>query len=236
MGALRHSLKGFASSRLVRRHGLAALQCSAALVVSAPGWTTLAHAWPVVMPRRADPVVEHARGAPQPGRVLPLTVRVLQRSPASRVILRLLRRTGVLPFVPAHGSGRVPGVVEVGWNARSFAAFRTIVPPAESGSVRFVYDPTQQILVVGEPHWKGPAQGSPHEQLAQIIGAFTISSGRIEYPVAAGGMISRSPTGALLTTEKSPNLGRGWNSEVRRDFASFLQALTGLTHTHFPGA
>ena len=139
--------------------------------------------------------------------------------------------------MPAKGCGRAPGVIEIGWRSKSLAAFRAYRPPRRmSGAQRFVFDPEQEIMIVGVARWQYLAPGSPHQQLAQVIGAYELQGGQLCYPHAAGGMLSKSNDGVLITNEKSPHLGHNWTPQVRGQFITFIQALTGMSHVHHPGS
>lgn len=154
-----------------------------------------------------------------------------------RLLLRGLRQLGCLPPMPVKGCGRVPGVIEIGWRSKSIAAFRAYRPPRRmSGAQRFVFDPKQEILVVGSARSQDLAPGSPHEQLAQVIGAYDIQGGRPCYLHAAGGMLSRNNEGVLITNEKSPHLGHNWTPQVREQFIAFIRTLTRMSHVHHPGS
>lgn len=154
-----------------------------------------------------------------------------------KAFVRALWRGAWLSPVPATGCGRVPGVIEVGWRAKSVAAFRAYRPPRRMGGAqRFVFDPKQEILVVGTARSRALAPGSPHEQLAQVIGAYDMQDGRLSYPCAAGGMLSKTHEGTLITNEKSPHLGHNWTPQVREQFITFVQKITGLSHEHHPGS
>ena len=162
---------------------------------------------------------------------------VLQRWMVGRFLLRVGRGLGLLSPVPAKGCGRVPGVIEVGWHAKSVSAFRNYRPPKRGGGAqRFVFDPVQQILIVGEVRRQPVAPGSPHDQLAQVIGAFVIQGDEIHYPHGTGGMLSRTEDGGVVTNEKSRNLGHNWTPDVRQQFRPFVPAVTGLMHHHYPGS
>ncbi len=70
----------------------------------------------------------------QSGVRLPKLLLVLQRLAVGRCLLRIGRRMGLLTPIPAKGCGRVPGVIEISWHARSFSAFRGYRPPKKAGT------------------------------------------------------------------------------------------------------
>jgi len=64
------------------------------------------------------------------------------------------------------GSGPVPGIIGISGQT-STAALNNYYP--KGGAVEFVYDPVNNIFVVGRPS-AGLFTGSPHQQLARSIG------------------------------------------------------------------
>ncbi len=173
------------------------------------------------------------------GRALPFPIIALQSYRGARRALYGMRVIGLLPWIPQHGTGRIRGVIEISWCAKSLTAFANYRPPKkEANAARFVYDPRQQIVVVGCPHWQPlDENGSPHQQLAQIIGAFARRpDGHFEYPDAAGGLLRRRTDGSLYTVEKSPHLGHNWTPTVRKDFIKFIRELTGILHERNEGS
>ena len=67
------------------------------------------------------------------------------------------------------GSGPVPGVLEASARVKSIAALRSYTPPR--GGVEYVFDPASATFAVGRPSARAGLTGSPHQQLAQSIGA-----------------------------------------------------------------
>jgi hypothetical protein len=49
-------------------------------------------------------------------------------------------------------------------------------------------------------------------------------------------MLSKANEGMLITNEKSPHLAHNWTPQVREQFITFVQKLTGLPHEHHPGS
>ncbi len=113
------------------------------------------------------------------------------------------------------GSGPVSGVVEVNLYRPCTAFVRKVL--AEAG-IRFVFSPKQLRLVAGTVPRELSLTGSPHEQLAQVIGAATG-----KYQEFLGGTVrlqsvqfsaGRAPQ--LVTDEGSPHLGGGWTDLHRK--------------------
>lgn len=136
--------------------------------------------------------------------------------------------------VPIHGTGTLPGVIEVSDRVKSVAAFRNYRPKARhgtglDGTVEFVFDPVKKRFAVGRPS-SVPADlrpASPHQKLAASINA--------EPSVVVGGMFSRGPRGEVITSEFSGHFWKNWNDDVRKAFVDFLETRTGVSVNHHQG-
>jgi hypothetical protein len=110
------------------------------------------------------------------------------------------------------GSGPVPGVLEASGRVKSFAALRNYNP---KGGVEYVFDPATGTFAVGRPATSAGLKGSPHEQLAQAIGA--------NPSTVVGGTLTRGSNGAFITTEQSGHFWQNWTPEVRQQFVSTMR-------------
>lgn len=90
--------------------------------------------------------------------------------------------------------------------------------------MEFIYDPTTNTFVAGRPA-RGLFDGSPHEQLAQSIGA-------VDNPSLVGGTFQRGRTGEFFTTENSGHYGTNWTNPVRAQFEQWLNQRLGLPVIH----
>ena len=116
------------------------------------------------------------------------------------------------------GSGPVPGVLEVRSRVKSTAAFRNYNP--SSGTVEFVYDVQTNTFVVGKPKPYMNLTGSPHQKLAESIGA--------EATHVVGGMFRRGPNGEIILNEHSGHFWQNWDKipSVREKLKQFLEKMT----------
>ncbi len=118
------------------------------------------------------------------------------------------------------GSGPVPGVLEASSRVKSFSAIQNYNPKAP---VEYVFDPTNGRFATGRPAtWTG-LNGSPHEQLAQSIGANPAT--------VVGGTLTRGNGGTFLTTEQSGHYWQNWTPEIRQQFVTTMQGY-GINVSH----
>ncbi len=121
------------------------------------------------------------------------------------------------PQSPAcKGSGPVPGVIEVSALVKSIKAFLNYNP--KGGGIEYVFDPITNRFAVGRPR-RGLFDGSPHEQLAQSIGA--------DPRTVVGGVFRRMPNGVPGFDEWSGHYYQNWTPAVRQQFTDFMQNMTG---------
>jgi hypothetical protein len=120
--------------------------------------------------------------------------------------------TGVAAEGALAGSGPVPGVLEASSRVKSFAALRNYNP---KGGVEFVFDPESGTFATGRPAASAGLKGSPHEQLAQSIGA--------DPSTVVGGTLTRGGPGQFLTTEQSGHFWQNWTPEVRAQFVETMR-------------
>ena len=118
------------------------------------------------------------------------------------------------------GSGPVPGVLEVSGRVKSVRAFRNYNP---QGGVEYVFDPATSRFAVGRPGLASGLKGSPHQQLADSIGA--------DQSGVVGGMLRRGSGGEFITDEMSGHFYQNWTPEIRSQFADFMQSF-GLDVVH----
>jgi RHS repeat-associated protein len=110
------------------------------------------------------------------------------------------------------GSGPVSGVLEASAGSKSFAALRNYNPRR---GVEYVFDPTNGKFAVGRPSAGAGLRGSPHEQLAQSIGA--------NPSTVVGGTLTRGASGIFKTTENSGHFWQNWTNEIRQQFVRTMQ-------------
>ncbi|MCQ4167733.1 RHS repeat domain-containing protein, partial [Tahibacter harae] len=120
------------------------------------------------------------------------------------------------------GSGPVPGTIGI-TNNSPVTAFLNYRP--RGGGVEYVYDPTTEIFVAGRVKNGIYSQGSPHEQLANSIGAANKKT-------TVGGTMQRGPEGEIFTTENSGHYGINWNNEISEKFVNWLSERTGKPVKH----
>lgn len=124
------------------------------------------------------------------------------------------------------GSGPVAGVIEVSYRVKSIKAFINYYP--HTYSVEFIFDPNQNIFIVGKP--KNPSAvgltGSPHQQLARCIGADEL--------VVLGGMFKREPNGSIITNEASGHFWKNWTPFMREHFVHEMNRI-GIILIHLEG-
>jgi len=118
------------------------------------------------------------------------------------------------------GSGPVPGVLEASDRAESLGALRNYYP---KNGVEYVFDPESGTFVVGTPAARAGLTGSPHEQLAQSIGANPAT--------VVGGTLTRTTDGVFVTTENSGHFWQNWSPEVRQQFIDAMEGF-GFDVTH----
>lgn len=124
-----------------------------------------------------------------------------------------------------HGTGPAPGMVELSARARSNRAFPRIFKDSDR-AVEFIYDPATGTVLVSQSHGDGPMALSPHQRLARSLG---MGDGTI-----VGGEVSIDPDGAVLTNELSGHYGTNWAPEIRLQFISDLERLSGRPVRHSP--
>ncbi|CAI1728408.1 hemagglutinin repeat-containing protein [Serratia fonticola] len=118
------------------------------------------------------------------------------------------------------GSGPVPGTIGI-TDKTSVAALNNYYPKGRG--VEFIYDPITNTFVTGRPA-SGLFTGSPHQQLAQSIGA-------ADRPIV-GGTLMRKADGTFITTENSGHFGSNWNDAIRQQFQTWLSGRTGMSVQH----
>lgn len=116
----------------------------------------------------------------------------------------------------------MPGTIGI-TDQTAAGALRNYSP--KGGGVEFVYDPATNTFVAGRP-LSGLFQGSPHEQLAQSIGA-------ANRPVV-GGTFRRGANGEIFTTENSGHYGPNWTDPIRQQFQNWLSNRVGVPVDHQP--
>ncbi|MBB4223937.1 two-partner secretion domain-containing protein [Variovorax guangxiensis] len=121
------------------------------------------------------------------------------------------------------GSGPAPGVIAI-TDTSSVNVLKTYTPSGRDG-IEFVFDPTTMTFAVGKPR-SGLFEGSPHQQLAQSIGANDAT--------VVGGTFSRAPDGSIITTENSGHYGQNWTPETWKKFQDWLSNRLGTPVNHQP--
>lgn len=122
---------------------------------------------------------------------------------------------------PVGGSGPAPGVIGIS-DSTSVRALQNYFP--RNGGIEYVYDPTTNLFATGAPR-TGLFVGSPHQQLAQSIGA-------IDNPSLVGGSMRRGPNGEFFTTENSGHYGVKWNDATRTQFQHWFSGRVGRPVIH----
>ncbi|MHA6838713.1 polymorphic toxin type 43 domain-containing protein, partial [Ralstonia pseudosolanacearum] len=127
------------------------------------------------------------------------------------------------PAAPTFsGSGPVPGVIAI-TDSTSVGALKNYYP--SGGGIEFVYDPTTNTFAVGAPK-VGLFDGSPHQKLAQSIGANDQN--------IVGGTFSRAADGSIATTENSGHYGQNWTPQIANQFQKWLSDRVGVPVNHQP--
>ncbi|WP_353400582.1 polymorphic toxin type 43 domain-containing protein [Hydrogenophaga sp. 5NK40-0174] len=119
------------------------------------------------------------------------------------------------------GSGPAPGVIAI-TDTSSVAVLQSYKPSGREG-IEFVFDPVTNTFAVGKPR-PGLYEGSPHQQLAQSIGA--------NESTVVGGTFIRKPDGSIVTTENSGHYGQNWTPEIMTNFESWLSRRLGVKVNH----
>lgn len=118
-----------------------------------------------------------------------------------------------------HGSGPAPGIIEVSPKVGSTAAFCNYNP--SGGTIEFAYDVGTNTFVVGKlkPHVN--FTGSPHQKLAELIGAEMVN--------IVAGMFRRGPSREIILNEHSGHFWQNWDKipGVRQKLRRFLEQQTG---------
>lgn len=123
-----------------------------------------------------------------------------------------------------RGSGPVAGVLEVSEGVASVEAFRNYRPGT---GVEFVFDIKSERFLVGVPAaWVRLRVGSPHENLASLLGGDTRH--------IVGGVFIRDEEGVAHTSEASGHLWQNWTDEIRTRFVQVMSE-RGCPVVHFPG-
>ena len=126
---------------------------------------------------------------------------------------------------PLLGSGPFSGVIEISSRTSSTGALKNYYP--KTGSIEFVFDPSTNTFVVGQPNGKYPGfrtLDSGHQRLVYSSG--------LEPNKVVGGMFSRLPDGTIKTTENSGHYGKGWSESIRKAFIEFLESQTDIKVQH----
>lgn len=121
------------------------------------------------------------------------------------------------------GSGPAPGVIAI-TDSSPVGALKNYAPSGREG-IEFVFDPTTNTFAVGKPQ-AGLFEGSPHQQLAQSIGANEAN--------VVGGTFSRRPDGSIITTENSGHYGQNWTPEIWAKFQDWLSGRLTTPVNHQP--
>jgi filamentous hemagglutinin len=106
----------------------------------------------------------------------------------------------------------VAGVLEASGRTQSFGALRNYYP---QNSVEYVFNPQTGQFVVGRPAASAGFNGSPHQQLAQSIGA--------DRSTVVGGTLTRRSDGVFVTTENSGHYWQNWTPAVREQFVDTMR-------------
>lgn len=141
-----------------------------------------------------------------------------RRPPSTAQLLTVV--SGVAAEGALAGSGPVAGVLEVSGRVKSVGAFRNYNP---RGGVEYVFDPATSRFAVGRPGAGSGLKGSPHQQLADSIGA--------DQSGVVGGMLRRGPGGEFITDEMSGHFYQNWTPAIRSQFVDFMEGF-GLNVVH----
>jgi hypothetical protein len=106
----------------------------------------------------------------------------------------------------------VPGVLEASSRVKSFGALRNYYP---KNGVEYVFDPETGTFAVGRPAASAGLRGSPHEQLAQSIGA--------NPSTVVGGTLTRGSDWVFETTEMSGHHWQNWIPVIRQQFVDTMR-------------
>lgn len=119
------------------------------------------------------------------------------------------------------GSGPATGVVELNLQRPGSAFVRKVIA---EGGLRFVFSPQRLRLVAGTVPRVYALSGSPHQQLAQLIGAAPR-----RYKGFVGGTVHLDSSGSgearqlqIQTDEGSPHLGHNWTEADRNRLAMLM--------------
>ena len=140
-----------------------------------------------------------------------------------RTAVRAVERAGVRAAERAGvraGSGPVSGVLEASAGSKSYGALRAYNPKQ---GIEYVFDPANGTFAVGRPASSAGLRGSPHQQLAQSIGA--------NPSTVVGGTLIRDANGVLNKTENSGHFWQNWTNEIREQFVRTMQGY-GLDVVH----
>jgi RHS repeat-associated protein len=118
------------------------------------------------------------------------------------------------------GSGPLPGVLEASGRIKSMEALRNYYP---KNAIEYVFDPVSGTFAVGRPQSWLKLDGSPHEKLAQGIGA--------DPSKVVGGMLWRRSDGTFVTSEFSGHYWQNWTPDVRKQFVDTMNEY-GLDVVH----
>lgn len=110
-----------------------------------------------------------------------------------------------------RGSGPVAGVLGASPESRSVKSINNW----NGHAIEFVFDPDRSIFAMGKPASWVDVTGSPHQQLAKVIGA--------RDDVVVGGIVRRSNSGLLEWDEMSGHYWTNWTDRVRVQFQEELE-------------
>jgi filamentous hemagglutinin len=92
--------------------------------------------------------------------------------------------------------------------------------------VEFIYDPATRTVLVSQSDGGGTMALSPHQRLARSLGT--------GHGTIVGGEVGVGPDGTVLTKELSGHYGTNWTPEIRQEFISDLERLSGRSVRHSP--
>jgi filamentous hemagglutinin len=101
---------------------------------------------------------------------------------------------------------------------KSVKVFSNSTPKSWIGE--FVFDPIKKRFAMGVPQKWLKMNGSPHQQLAEAIGA--------DPRTVVGGTLRRGPAGEILTDQMSGHYHQNWTPQIEQQFEDFLRQKTGL--------